>query len=262
MNAEEQRFDFAVHALVSGTRRRHLVSALAGGLLGLGALPSVARKKKKKNRNKKKGQQPAPDGCAAGTRLCQGTCIPNSQCCGDADCDRCAQEICQAGSCACPAGMTRDTKGICGVRPTCIPAGRIAPSAGQCCSGSGTPGGTPGTIKCDTGQGPCYGDSGCVGNGPCLGYMCPAQYLEAVGATCPQIQTCANKGDCDSRLCQGGVCIQCGEDSPCGGGELCVEGWCYGVELAPTCGQCPPSTEICALAVDGVNWGCLRRSGV
>lgn len=262
MNAEEQRVAAAEHALASGAQRRHLVSALAGGVLGLGALPALARKKKKKKKKQGKKDQPPPGGCAAGTRMCQGTCIPNSQCCGNADCNRCAQEVCQAKTCACPSGMSRDTKGICGVRPSCIPAGRISPSEAQCCSGSGAPGGTPGTFVCDTGQGPCYSDGGCIGNGPCLGYMCPAEFVETVGGTCPQIDTCASKTDCDSRVCQDGVCLQCGQDSPCGANEFCVEGWCYGADLAPTCDDCPPNTEICVLAPDGTFWGCLRRAGI
>jgi hypothetical protein len=265
MNVEERRFDLdsVVHTLAFGAQRRHVVSVLAGSLLGLGTLPAMARKKRKKKRKKKnrKGQNPGPNGCAAGTKSCQGTCIPASQCCGDADCNRCAQEVCQAGACVCPTSMTRDSKGFCGVRPTCVPAGRISTSEAECCSGSGTPG-APGTFTCKTGKGPCFGDSGCVGNGPCLGYMCPALYVETVGATCKQVQTCASKDDCDSRLCQDGICLQCGQDSPCSGaGELCVEGWCYGFELAPSCEQCPPNTEICTLDPGGTLWGCLRRSG-
>ncbi|MCA9877472.1 MAG: hypothetical protein KC442_06815 [Thermomicrobiales bacterium] len=133
---DEQQFDLLTKTVGSAPNRRHalrLLTGAAGG--GLAALLGVleheageAGKRKKagrKNRKQKRKQgrkrehkrdlkhgrrqdrrqdrqpqSPPPELCTGGTKLCDGACIPDSECCANADCP--GSQVCRDGACGAP----------------------------------------------------------------------------------------------------------------------------------------------------------------
>lgn len=263
------QFDELARILHSATGRRATLSFLVGTTLGLLDRANMKAGKKGKKKKKKKGRggsppvspppasPPPPPGGAPG-------------CVSDAACNRCAQETCQAGSCACPEGFSRDAKGICGVRPNCRARGEVAVSAQECCSGRLRAIGG-GLSVCDLGQERCLSTADCAGGGACLGFMCPELYLATVGQQCRSGIGCTKPGDCDTGLCQGGVCGACQENNNCpsdaGGqcfcGSSALAGTCISrdqfIVRERSCSACPPPSVTC-LEFDGDAY-CYGRCG-
>lgn len=207
------RFDRLTRRWSAQTPRRTVVGGLVSGVLGLTVLQDTEAKKKKKVtlclngqtisvKKSKKGSilsqgatqgacpsappaPPAPS-CPATQKLCNGRCIDRTSCCTNSDCDRCKQQTCQNGTCACKPGTTADAQGICGVPlGDCTPTPAQTANASSCCSGN------PRKIldfpvtlfACDAGTTTCRVDVDCL-SGPCQGFMCPERYAATVGAGC------------------------------------------------------------------------------
>jgi hypothetical protein len=92
------RRDILMRGIVREAPRRVLLRALSG--IGLVSLSSVfisnrdadARKRKRKKK------------CKGGKERCGKRCIPETQCCVDADCPAGSGQICVNGNCACRSG--------------------------------------------------------------------------------------------------------------------------------------------------------------
>jgi len=262
------QFDELARILHSATGRRATLSFLVGTTLGLLDRANMKAGKKGKKKKKKKGRggsppvspppasPPPPPGGAPG-------------CVSDAACNRCAQETCQAGSCACPEGFSRDAKGVCGVRPNCRARGEVAVSAQECCSGQVRQAG--GIRFCEAGQDRCLSAADCAGGGACLGFMCPARYLATFGEGCRAVVGCTSPGECDSGLCRDGVCALCQDDNNCpsdaGGQCFCgngdIDGICVSrdaviIGIRP-CSACPPGSLGCLQFPEGTE--CFRSCG-
>jgi hypothetical protein len=208
---DSPRFDDLARTLHATTGRRFTLGLLLGSLLGLlGRVASEAKGKKKKKRKKGRGgsppiipSPPAPPAPPFGT----------SGCTSDAHCNRCAQETCQAGTCACPEGFIRDARGLCGNRSPCKTKGDVASSAQECCSGRLRQVGE--AVTCDAGQERCLSTADCEGGGACLAFMCPERYLATVGEECGGRYGCTNHWQCDSGWCRDGMCVHCQTSNDC-----------------------------------------------
>lgn len=253
------RFDAFTTRLAAPLSRRRTAGLL--GLLSLGCLTAADDAAARKHKKKKKKGKPGggTSGCAAGSKPCNGACIPSSQCCTNGDCDRCAREVCQAGSCGCPAGMTRDSRGICGTRPACVSAGQIVGSAAQCCSGVAIAGPVQGSVICQSGHDRCLGDPDCAEATGCLGYLCAGPYARAVGSGCHGVCSppCGADHDCTRT-----GCVPCGgPGQPCCSGKVSCGDVCVDTASDPrNCGGCGKRCSINATCSGGV-CVCNRGTG-
>lgn len=115
---DAERFDTVTRAL-SGSSRRHLVSALTGiamhGLASLSGLGDVVARHKKKKRKKKKRKNQRPQcNSFAGEEPCGiGCCnsLLGRPCCGNTLC--CAEGTFCCGANCCPSGFYCCHTGLC-----------------------------------------------------------------------------------------------------------------------------------------------------
>jgi hypothetical protein len=162
--------------LMGGISREALLRALTG--IGLASLSSVfisnrdadARKRKRKKK------------CKGGNKKCGKKCILKMLCCVDFDCPPGTGQICQDGSCACPAGeATCDG--------TCVDLETDGANCGACDN------------ACDTGE--CtHGACTCGGNFDCPAGCACADRLQG-GRICflggNNGESCDNDDDCPAR---------------------------------------------------------------
>lgn len=182
---DPMRFDDLARGLsAASTRRRALLGALGGALLGTGLVTTEEAAAASHRRRRKRRK------CLFGQRRCKdGRC---HGCCKDSDC---GGNVCESGTCsACPRGQ-RPCRG------GCIPQA-------ACCADSECTGGrvcVDGTCTCGPNQRECNGV--CIGNDACCGSDCPVK-------TCGP-ENCA--GCCDGTTCRDGDSLNfCGR-----GGFLC-----------------------------------------
>jgi hypothetical protein len=225
---DPQRFDALSRALVSGTSRRLVLTALTGGLLARlpltgGSEEAQAKKKKKK---KKKPQSPlVPPASPSPPGPCLPTCAGHV--CGDDGCGgRCgvacaSPRICQGGACVCPSGQ-KDCHGTCLLTSQCCSDDDCAATQG-CFSGT-----------CITVQGTCApGADLCVdgldsfeslcGGGDCFCYTTMGFQTRCGGGAVTGCNTCTSDAQCAALHPEipGIFCRQdTGEQCPCGG--VCV----------------------------------------
>jgi hypothetical protein len=125
---DADRFDALTRSLLkpsaTGATRRG-VTRLLGQLVTAVLLAPVlaedetaAKKKRKKKKRAAPGAGPAPlsppPGCPSGQKPCAGGCIPNAQCCNNADCQVSGQ-VCDNATrqCACPEALPEICGGAC-----------------------------------------------------------------------------------------------------------------------------------------------------
>jgi hypothetical protein len=164
---DSDRFDVLVRLVSQGTRspsRRTLLRTAAGGafvgLLSPAPTNAIAGKKKK------------PKKCKAGQKPCGAKCIPQSNCCKNAECDGTHREGCYQGKCGCGPGEIRDSRGYCGFPPNCKSVGLICATDLECCSGRCTIEDSGGQRRCDRGDRVCIVDFDCSPGLLCLGWEC------------------------------------------------------------------------------------------
>ena len=197
---------------------------LVGALLAstLGEDESAARKKRKKKKKKRPtpssppppgaSPPPSPSGCADGQQPCDGTCILNSQCCDNADCQVSGQ-ICNKTTrqCACPAALPEICGGAClAACPAAAGQVRNPDTCGCCIIGGIASGGIPGACcsGMDNQEDLCVGRG--VGSNCSFHYQCaPFNCVQGLcspcnaffGDYCQEGQTCASgTGRCLTHL--------------------------------------------------------------
>jgi hypothetical protein len=203
---DHERFDDLTRALATSTSRRQFLKTLAGGAAGgllalLGIGEAAADDTCKPNGKKcRKNAQCCSNNCVSGTcaacpsgqRLCNGSCIPQNDCCTNADCA--SDQICQNGTCVTP----------------CTANGGICGGDGDCCSGNCSNG-----FCCDPGQvglsngscaTPCSStaDCSCSARSSCQQDTSGVRYC--LNADAPPTDPCATNGECD----QGYYCYNLG----------------------------------------------------
>jgi hypothetical protein len=176
------RFDDVARSLHIEAPRRGVLSLVLGGALGLTGLAETAAKGKGKGKGKKKKKK--KDVCGKTSKACGGKCGTGEACCVHLDCDSCRGLWCngtnggtKAGVCGCD-GTDELHNGVCGTRPTCIPAGQKRGFFDvACCSGSEvTDIHDPANGTCLSGVLACLSDADCDG-GSCRGYWCASPEL-------------------------------------------------------------------------------------
>ena len=241
------RFDEMARRITGGssTRRRALLTALGGALLGAGiGLPDDLEAHAKQRRRHKKrkclfGQRRCRDrrchgccndadcggnvcetgtcsACPRGQRLCRGGCIPEASCCADSECT--GGRVCVDGSCACGPNR-RECNGVC-------------IGSNECC-GTDCP-----AITCGPNQREC--DGFCIGVDECCGTDCP-------------VKTCGPEncnGCCDGTTCRDGdslnfcgrngfTCLACDFRESCiGSGCVCEKECCRNADCTGTNVRC------------------------
>lgn len=170
-------FDVVTRALQAGTPRRTTLGLLLSAALGITGLADSNAKKGKGRKGKKKNKKK----CGNGKKLCGNACIPQSDCCTDADCNACAREICQNGVCDCHPNLIR-SNGVCGTFPTCQSVNTVVSDSFDCCSDEAIDDGS-GQLRCLPGRFQCLTPYDCV-SGDCRGFMCPELYNANVGDSC------------------------------------------------------------------------------
>ena len=281
---ESTRFDRLTRQWSAHVPRRPLFGAMLGGVLGISALgaPDATAKRKKKVtlclngatlsvKKSKKGSllsqgatqgacpaspppPPGGDGCAAGTKPCNGACIAANACCSNDDCDPCLREVCVDGQCACPGGMARDAQGVCSIFRSCATAFQTTP-AGTCCSGIQVPL-QFGLVLCQPGTNTCATDIDCVHGHRCVGNLCAPVYIATVGEQCAAraFNICSERVQCRSGRCEDGFCKTCTTNEECrrevdpAGSCFCEDSICLrrsSTPLVDSCSECPANTEHC-----------------
>ena len=194
--------------------------------------------------------------CNAGYKLCNGSCIPNDQCCGGCPT---GQTCCNGTTCV---NTSTDTSncGSCGHTCTAPANGSVTCTSGSCVS------------TCNAGYKLCNGS--CIPNDQCCG-GCPAGQTCCNGTTCVNANTDpANCGACGhtctapanaSATCSGGNCgFTCNagyklcngsciaNDQCCGGcpaGKICCNGVCSDSDCP--CGRVKISNGTCVTPCNG-----------
>jgi hypothetical protein len=168
---ESQPFDNLTRTLARGLPRRAFLGVLAGGLPGAWVVAMPVAAKRKRRRKKKKR---AENQCALGTRPCDDQCIPEANCCLDADCPPGTNQTCQGGTCACRPGQ-QDSGGVCGTPPICTAFFQPCAVDADCCSDFCTFLGASFVCGCCGGQGsPCHSSIECIPGMTCAGFICRA----------------------------------------------------------------------------------------
>jgi hypothetical protein len=175
------QLDGLTRAVATAPSRRALLGVALGGVLA--ALGRQTAAAKKKGNGKGKGKGSGKKGCPKGKKRCGTKCIPKEDCCTAADCNGCWLESCINGGCQCEPHEIRQGL-VCGVFPTCTPAGLPCFDNGECCSYRCGDDGLGGKV-CHPGTLYCLGDRDCL-SGDCRGYTCPEvwhQLLDPLGCT-------------------------------------------------------------------------------
>jgi hypothetical protein len=256
---EDLAFDTLTRALADAHSRRGLLRllrsvAFLGGPLALLGLSETAAKRKKggKKKRKKRKRLTTTGGCGNGEKPCDGACIPNNQCCNNADCTISGQ-VCLSRQCACPEALPEICGGAC-LAP-CLSHQVRDPTTCRCC------------IKNNFGNG---GDpNNCCSlssnNSVCLG--------QTVGGTCAFDEQCQTV-NCVQQQCSGcikaedfcafanmcsnrtGQCLRSVDGTiRCGIGEWANEGDCGWCTRNFDCDQEQRPGAFCAVNT-GPNCGC------
>lgn len=202
---DDRQFDSLIKTF-DGTRRGILRVIGAGTLGAIAARFTLAEsaEAKKKHGKKKKKQ------CKAGTRACNGGCIPQNDCCLDADCGQ--NQTCTGGQCVAVQ-----------VPPQCQ-------NDADCGAGQ----------ACQNGQCVVKNDLECQVDGDCRpGTVCQSGQCVAAGE-------CQNNGDCGANeICLNNTCQCKFPNKPCGdvccaSDQACVNGTCVVGQ-----GTCAAGQSIC-----------------
>ena len=155
---------------------------------------------------------------------------PDPECPGGCDPACTGGQVCEDGTCVCPAGTT-DCSGTCidtsGDEANCGGCGNACAASETCENGVCTP------PACDPA---CTGGQVCD-DGTCV---CPAGTTDCGGTCIDTSGDEANCGGCGNacaagETCEGGVCTPPGCDPACTGGQVCDDGTCV----------CPAGTTDC-----------------
>jgi hypothetical protein len=175
------------------------------------------------------GREPAAD-CG---ESCPSPCEAGSLCNGNADCRslRCEEARCVEASCSDGIQNGSESAVDCGAScPQVCPVGAGCNTDQDCASGAFC---APGTRVCTDGSCQDGAQTGDEVLADCGGGDCPG---------CPPGSPCLDPSDCDSRVCNGGLC----------GVASCSDGLSSGDESGVDCGGLNPE---CARCDDGA--GCL-----
>jgi hypothetical protein len=206
---DDRRFDSLVKTLTSGGSRRGILRTLGTATVAAVAarlgLANDAEAKKKRKKKKK---------CKGNTRKCNGKCIPQNDCCVDADCED--QKFCVGGQC-----VTKEVG--CQIDADCRGAGEICQD-GECVV-----------------QQECQVAGDCAANELCITGQCRCSFPNKPcgAACCPEDQVCLNgqcvvgQGTCPATedICATGIGGACNgnDDCFCGqrtdGGGRCIGGF-------------------------------------
>ncbi|HVU00352.1 MAG TPA: hypothetical protein VHE30_01320 [Polyangiaceae bacterium] len=193
--------------------------------------------------------------CAAGKKLCAGSCVDFSPTNGCAnDCTPCpappahSSATCNGASCffTCDTGYQRTATG-CDPNPSCTDGKKNETETDIDCGGGNCP-------KCDTGSA-CKGDSDCS-QGPCVSDKCtcaPKTCADVTGCPAAADDGCGKTLDCSGTCASPAVCYQescctpkcgakaCGTaaDDGCGGTMDC-SGSCTGSDVCYQDQCCTP----------------------
>jgi streptogramin lyase len=214
---ESSRFDAFTRGLAAVLNRRGALGVLASlfALLGepFGLGTSEAKKKKAKGcrkvgkkcghkRNRKCCSHAKCRGgrckCTGQKKACRGKCIPQSQCCDNADCGGGA--TCHGGVCNCVAGQ-KPCNGVCIPEADCCTASDCG-ECESCQSGTCVPG-------CETGQ-------------ECVSGTCRCTTTSCSGC-CDDDETCQAGNDPDVCGADGETCIECPANESCPDGACICE---------------------------------------
>ena len=252
---EIERFDRVARLWASGTSRRTLLGLLSGTVPVLTTLTAAEARKKRRGKGKKKrrDQQPSPSppppasppsGCAAGNKPCKGGCIPDQNCCANAECAIADQACTSSGRCQCPGNRPE----VC--NNTCVPrceSGQTRRPDCSCCTINGVS--TLNPASC------CSGTAN--GNGMCVGH--------AAGAACTFNDACAS-ANCVQEFCSPCAVTEnfCSSGSACGIGGGClkaVDGTTRcGIPLMNfTCGLC--TRDLDCDQGQGLGYFCAQNTG-
>jgi sugar lactone lactonase YvrE len=162
--------------------------------------------------------------CTGNRKACRGTCIPNANCCDDADCGGGA--TCQNGVCHCPSGK-KDCDGACIPEDDCC----TNADCGDCesCQAAIC---VTGCQSCETCQsGTC--NSTCPGGQICQGNVCvcPSGQKLCVDTCILDEECCGPCGPCE--ICDNGTCIP-----GCQSGQECVSDSCVCTTTSCSTGCC------------------------
>jgi len=184
--------------------------------------------------------------CNSGYKTCGTGCIPNAQCCTNADCAIANGTLtCASGSCGAPAICGSGFK-ACG--NACVPAS-------QCCTSADCPAVTNGvpvcsggacTAQCSTGYVACSSTvcapappNGCCSNNDCSVSNGHATYCvnNACSITCSANSDCSLPGNIGEQTCSGGVCV---DPVLCADGyRACGTNTCIAQNGCCSTGECP-----------------------
>ena len=202
---DDHQFDSLVKSF-DGTRRGVLRAIGAGALTAIAtpfALAENAAAKKHRTKKKKK--------CKAGTRACNGGCIPQNTCCVDTDCQQ--NQTCTGGQCvAVNAPPQCRNDGDCGAGQVCQNGQCVAKNTPECQIDTDCQAGVCQNGQCVVVVG-CQNNNDCGANEICLTQTCQCKFpSKPCGAVC-----CAS-----DEACVNGACVV-GQGTCAAGQSVCDE---------------------------------------
>ena len=231
---DTRQFDSLVKTLASGDSRRSILRTLGTGTLAavLGRSEEQAVEAKKRKKKKKK--------CKTGTRRCGKQCIPQGNCCLDADCgnqDACVNGACKAGK---KDALGCQSNADCRFEESCQ-NGTCMSDPEPICQGNG---------DCDSGKA-CFAGACVLIQGTCAAADDHCAVVEApcnpaANNECFCLQRFGGGAACTQEFVPGAVCGGCQNDTQCDAvdpGSVCV---------SPVENGCPcdPGEGICARLCD------------
>lgn len=217
---DDRQFDALVKTL--GSRRRVLLDLGVTVLAGLGwrfvSTEDAAAKKKHGKKKKKK--------CKAGTRACNGGCIPLNNCCVDSDCG--PNQTCTGGQCvAVQAPLQCQNTADCSAGQVCQNGVCVVVNVPQCQVDGDCGAGQ----RCQNGQCvadvECQVDTDCGANESCLSNTCQCTFPNKPcgDLCCASDRACVN-GTCvvGKGTCTAGDDICASDDVTCNGNASCICG--------------------------------------
>jgi hypothetical protein len=167
------RFDALARSLSQSdppASRRTLLRVLGVGTLAGALVPAAGATAGGRAGPAKKGKG---KGCKAGQRKCGKKCIPQDNCCKDADCNLCRDESCTKGTCGC-GPQEIDHNGVCGKFPLCLTVSQLCERNDDCCSDHCDVIADNGERRCNRGIARCLTDFDCDPGFACRGFACTA----------------------------------------------------------------------------------------
>jgi hypothetical protein len=139
---DASRFDSLSRSLFASPSRRSVLALATGG--GLGALlPLAKREVVAKRKKKRKKCKCGTVNCPAGSKNCDGACVPNDACCpactsgftclSNGSCAIACEDTCPSAGCICNSNV--EGKGNCIVQSFCEIVGEACTSTADCPQG-------------------------------------------------------------------------------------------------------------------------------